>query len=103
VAIDGLHQVTGAGADVAELLANTDAVAGQIAFEIMAEGIRMSSSVLIGGLEGGSKVTLSNGQLARLDPTACDTVISKMDSALASGALTFRPKPESVSRAVKPE
>jgi hypothetical protein len=54
-------------------------------------------------LEGGSKVTLSNGQLARLDPTACDTVISKMDSALASGALTFRPKPESVSRAVKPE
>ena len=103
MAIDGLHQVTGAGADVAELLANTDAVAGQIALEIMAEGIRMSSSVLIGGLEGGSKVTLSNGQLARLDPTACDTVISKMDSALASGALTFRPKPESVSRAVKPE
>jgi hypothetical protein len=47
VAIDGLHQVTGAGADVAELLANTDAVAGQIALEIMAEGIRMSSSVLI--------------------------------------------------------
>jgi hypothetical protein len=45
VAIDGLHQVTGAGADVAELLANTDAVAGQIALEIMAEGIGMSPSV----------------------------------------------------------
>jgi uncharacterized protein involved in outer membrane biogenesis len=98
-------RVSLAGADVAELLAGSDAVAGQVAFEIMAEGIGMSPSALIGGLEGRGKVMLSNGQLARLNPTAFDTVISavdagmridaprvasKMDSALASGALIFR-------------
>jgi uncharacterized protein involved in outer membrane biogenesis len=98
-------RVSLAGADVAELLAGNDALTGQVALEITAEGIGMSPSALIGALEGNGKVTLTNGRLARLNPTAFDTVISavddgmpidaprvgnRMDSALASGALTFR-------------
>jgi hypothetical protein len=98
-------RVSLAGADVAELLAGNDALTGQVALEITAEGIGMGPSALIGAFEGSGKVTLSNGRLARLNPTAFDTVISavdagmpidaprvanKMDSALASDALTFR-------------
>jgi hypothetical protein len=41
-----------AGADVAELLAGNDALTGQVALEITAEGIGMSPSALIGTLEG---------------------------------------------------
>ena len=65
----------------------------------------MSPIALVGALEGRGKVTLTGGALARLNPTAFDTVISavdrgmpidaarvrdRMDSALASGALAIR-------------
>jgi uncharacterized protein involved in outer membrane biogenesis len=93
------------GADVAQLLAGNDALTGLVALEVTAEGTGMSPSALIGALEGNGKITLTNGRLARLDPTAFDTVIgavdrglpvdaarvgSRMDQALAGGPLTFR-------------
>jgi uncharacterized protein involved in outer membrane biogenesis len=98
-------RVSLAGADIAELLAGNDTLTGRIALEITAEGIGLSPSALIGALEGNGKITLTDGRLARLNPAAFDTVISAvdrgmpidaarvrntMDSALASGALTFR-------------
>jgi large subunit ribosomal protein L24 len=98
-------RVSLAGADIAELLAGNDTLTGRIALEITAEGIGLSPSALIGALEGNGKITLTDGRLARLNPAAFDTVIravdrgmpidaarvrNTMDSALASGALTFR-------------
>jgi uncharacterized protein involved in outer membrane biogenesis len=98
-------RVSVVGADVAELLAGNDALTGKIALEVTAEGTGMSPSALIGALEGNGRITLTNGRLARLNPAAFETVISavdrglpidaarvgsRMDQALASGALTFR-------------
>jgi uncharacterized protein involved in outer membrane biogenesis len=92
-------------ADAAELLPGDGALSGRLALEIAAEGTGMSPLALVGALEGRGKVTLTGGALARLNPTAFDTVISavdrgmpidaarvrdRIDAALASGALAIR-------------
>jgi uncharacterized protein involved in outer membrane biogenesis len=98
-------QVKLIGAEAAELLPGVESLSGRVALEIAAEGVGLSPIALISALEGRGKITLTNGRLAGLNPTAFETVISavdrgmpidsarvrdRVDSAIASGALAIR-------------
>jgi uncharacterized protein involved in outer membrane biogenesis len=91
-----------AGANAAELLPGDGSLSGRLTLDVTAEGAGMSPIALIGSLAGSGTFTLENARLARLDPSAFNTVIravdqglpidavrvrDRMDAALASGAL----------------
>ena len=91
-------------ANLAEMFGD-EAVSGRLAVEISAEGTGMSPIALVGALEGGGRITLTNARLGRLNPAAFESVIRAVDrglpidaarvgdrmaSALAGGALGIR-------------
>jgi uncharacterized protein involved in outer membrane biogenesis len=77
-----------ANADAAILLGSParPQIAGVLAMAAEFEGTGLSPVALIGSLQGSGKVTLSNAQLAGLDPRAFDTVTRAVDQGLAVDA-----------------
>jgi large subunit ribosomal protein L24 len=73
------------GADAAALLpsAARPPVAGSLGVSAALAGTGMSPAALIGSLQGSGTFTLSDGQLAGLDPRAFDAVTRAVDQGLA--------------------
>jgi large subunit ribosomal protein L24 len=91
-------------ANLAEMFGD-EALSGRLALEISAEGTGMSPVALVGALEGGGRITLTNGRVGRLNPAAFESIMravdrglpidaarvgDRMTSALAGGALGIR-------------
>jgi len=75
------------GADAASLLpaATRPPVTGSLDIDADIEGAGWSPAAVLGSLHGASHVTLSNGQLAGLDPHAFTAVSRAVDNGLAPG------------------
>ena len=73
------------GADAAALLPSgaRPPVAGTLALSGEVEGSGLSPVALIGSLQGSGKFTLTDAQLAGLDPRAFDAVTRAVDQGLA--------------------
>jgi uncharacterized protein involved in outer membrane biogenesis len=82
-------------ANAADILPGDGLISGRLAFDVSAEGTGMSAGALIGSLDGGGTFTLENGRLARLDPTAFDTVMRAVDRGLPIDAISVRERIDS--------
>jgi hypothetical protein len=80
-------KITLTGADATGLLpaATRPPVTGSVDFSTEIEGAGLSPAAMLGSLRGSANITLSNGQLAGLDPHAFDIVSRAVDNGLAPG------------------
>src|SRR5229473_2257146 len=83
-----------AGVNAEELLPGDGSISGRLTLDASAEGTGMSAVALVGSLAGKGSFTLENGKLARLDPTAFETVIRAVDQGLPIDAARVKDKTE---------
>ncbi len=81
-----------AGVNAEELLPGDGSISGRLTLDASAEGTGMSAVALVGSLAGKGSFTLENGKLARLDPTAFETVIRAVDQGLPIDAARVKDK-----------